>query len=166
MAYWFRLVFEIIGFTKIVVAVCCTMDSHVHKDWYHLFPFRYRHGIKHTESNLNERYNLTFSEWTHYWRGKKKSLEILKKFTKRRYSLLREGEKTSPLKRISGWTWEYDLRAVLKRAAPPTGSLSVDSTLYTSLKCRMVIVFSSLIVVRIVSCGIKSLGSTFEQNFC
>ena len=48
------------------------------------------------------------------------------------------GEKTSPLKSTSGLRWPKERRALTKRAAPPTGSTLRGSTLYTSLKWRMV----------------------------
>mmetsp|Transcript_28262 Transcript_28262/g.66411 ORF Transcript_28262/g.66411 Transcript_28262/m.66411 type:complete len:219 (+) Transcript_28262:1479-2135(+) len=61
---------------------------------------------------------------------------------------MREGLKASPLKRM---TASCSPRAsdsalssfirVTKRAMPPTGSLERGSTLYTSLKCKMVILF-------------------------
>jgi len=43
------------------------------------------------------------------------------------------GEKTSPLKRTRGLRCENDFIAAQKRAAPPTGSVTLDSILYTSL---------------------------------
>jgi len=43
------------------------------------------------------------------------------------------GEKTSPLKRTRGLRCENDFMAAQKRAAPPTGSMTLDSILYTSL---------------------------------
>ncbi len=39
---------------------------------------------------------------------------------------IREGLKTSPLKRTIGFKWLNDLMAVVKRATPPTGSLSLE----------------------------------------
>ena len=56
--------------------------------------------------------------------------------------VLNEGANTSPLNKTRGCKWENDLNAVTKRAAPPIGSLSADSTLYTSLKWRIVRDFS------------------------
>jgi hypothetical protein len=44
------------------------------------------------------------------------------------------GEKTSPLKRTRGLRCENDFIAAQKRAAPPTGSMTLGSILYTSLK--------------------------------
>lgn len=52
--------------------------------------------------------------------------------------LLMEGARMSPLKRMSGSFSAKLLRAVLNLAAPALGSLACSSTLYTSLKCRMV----------------------------
>lgn len=52
--------------------------------------------------------------------------------------LLMDGARMSPLKRMSGSLSSKLLRAVLNLAAPALGSLGCSSTLYTSLKWRIV----------------------------
>lgn len=51
--------------------------------------------------------------------------------------LLEDGLRQSPLKTISGFSFLMLSTPVLKRAAPPTGSLLRSSTSYTSLKCTI-----------------------------
>lgn len=50
------------------------------------------------------------------------------------------GENTSPLNNTKGFKCENVLMAWVNLVAPPHGSASLDSTLYTSLKCKIVTV--------------------------